>query len=140
LKISFEGKTYEVPDDLSQEEIAQVLGTKSAEGFPKVTEEEQAERDRIASQLRLKEVGGDRGKAEKVVRDFKQQLKVKGLNGSVRKMLRRELDLWEGALETMPPAIAPAPHPEALKNIDGSFSANPRPPAKIPMTKVPPRG
>ena len=111
MKVEFEGKKYDLPEGLSQDEISGILlgptpsqadvrkMEPSSSDFPVISKEEQAERDERASQIRLKEVKGNMKEVSRAIDDLKKQLRSRALNGDVRKMLKRELAYWEALQE-----------------------------------------
>ena len=106
--IEYNGQIHQVPDDTTDEEIGQILSgagpggmppAVKAEGleevFPVVSTYEQAKRDSLAAKLRGREVGNSPEEIQKAVDDLESALLKRPMNGSVRKMLKRELSFWK---------------------------------------------
>lgn len=103
--LEFQGNIYEMPDDITDEEMAEILANEASpptppgEGFSVVSPEEQEARDSIAAKIRQNEVGNDPKKIKANIDQLEEALEKRPMNADVRRILKRELSFWK-RLET----------------------------------------
>lgn len=108
-RVEYDGKQYDVPEGLSDEDMLSLLKSASQTGvempkpseFPVVSPQVQQERDREAAKIRAEEVGNDPARIDAQIRDIERALSQRPSDPTRRQILQRELSFWKTAKETL---------------------------------------